>query len=69
MKFVILSLLGLALATTAFATVLATWTGKSEGVTTVTGKTGVKCEYDLYGKKFWKTIVDEYACPATIEVE
>lgn len=47
----------------------AMWTGRMEFVTTVTYKQGIKCEYSLYGKKFWKVFVGISSCPQFVEVE
>lgn len=46
----------------------AIWTGRSEYTTSVTGKAITRCEYDLYGQKFWRNFRGA-SCPATIEVE
>lgn len=46
----------------------ATWTGKQERVQTVTYKWVLKCEYSLFGRRFWE-LIDAMSCPATIEVQ
>lgn len=47
----------------------ATFTGRSEYVQTVTYKTGIACEYQIYGQKFWRTFTNTMSCPYSIEVE
>jgi hypothetical protein len=67
MKKIIAALL-LFSATAAYAAT-AYWTGRSEFVTTVTYQQGIKCEYDYFGNKFWKTFVRQSSCPSSVEVE
>lgn len=43
------------------------WTGRSEYVTTVTYRSGVRCEYDCLGTRFWRVFVGA-SCPASVEV-
>jgi hypothetical protein len=47
---------------------MATWTGNSVQAESITGRYGWNCEYDLYGKKFWKFTTQGY-CPVSIEVQ
>lgn len=47
----------------------AIWTGRSEFTTSVTGKSITRCEYNLYGQKFWKNFLGTTSCPSSIEVE
>ena len=54
---------GIAQAATAY------WTGKMEFVQTVTYKSGISCEYDIYGQKFWRTYTNVMSCPSTVEVQ
>lgn len=53
---------------TAVTLAWAFWTGRSEYVTTVTGKTGVNCQYQYAGQHFWRTFVGGM-CPAKVWVE
>jgi hypothetical protein len=55
-------------ASTAFAAT-AHYTYRSEVVTTVTGRTGISCEYSYMGQTFWRTFAGFGSCPATVEVE
>ena len=43
------------------------WTGASHYVTTVTYKSGISCEYNYAGNKFWRTFTQGY-CPSSVEV-
>ena len=45
----------------------AIWTGKSEQVQTVTYKWVWRCEYDYFGKKFYR--LSEAFCASSIEIE
>ena len=44
------------------------FTGNQRYVTTVTGRSGVACEYSVYGNTFWRTFA-AFLCPLSIEVE
>lgn len=44
------------------------FTGNMEHVTTVTGRSGVSCEYNYAGSTFWRTFSGS-RCPNRIEVE
>ncbi len=66
MKLPIAIVLALLMATPALA-VTATWTGRSEMVTTVTYQQAWRCQYEYGGKKFWMTFKN--SCPATVEVQ
>lgn len=57
------------LAASANATTLAFFTGNSRPVTTITGKFGMACEYEAYGRRTWVTFVNRGYCPPSIEVE
>ena len=65
---ILAALAAMAVAATAYAA-QATWTGRSEIVQTVTYKTGIACEYQIYGQKFWRTFTNTMSCPYSIEVE
>lgn len=57
------------MATTIMAMPLkAHWTGKAERVTTVTGKTAIRCEYKIETRGYmWRTFAGS-TCPSVIEV-
>lgn len=56
------------LAGTMFAMVPAYFTGNSQQVKTVTGKTAMRCEYRLgNGNKFWRTF-EGFTCPVSLDV-
>lgn len=57
---------GMLISTAAFAA-QATWTGRQEMVTTVTGKSAWKCWYTYNGQTF--TAIFESTCPPTIEIQ
>lgn len=44
------------------------WTGRSEYVTTITGRMGISCEYSYFGRTFWRTFVQS-ACPTSVQVQ
>lgn len=46
---------------------IAVHTGRSEQFTSITGKPGIRCEYQIPQRKFWVSFAG-YICPATIEV-
>lgn len=45
----------------------ATWTGQSRRITTITFQPAIECQYQLYGKTFWRIFRD--ACEGSVEVE
>jgi hypothetical protein len=45
----------------------ATWTGRLEMVTSVTGALVYNCEYIYAGQKFWRAF--KQSCPHSVEVE
>lgn len=45
----------------------ASWTGRSQPGTSVTGRVGYVCEYSYFGRTF--TRMFEGSCPSTIEVQ
>jgi len=47
---------------------VATHAGRSERFTSITGKAGIRCEYQIPQRKFWVTF-EGYVCPATINVQ
>jgi hypothetical protein len=51
------------------ALVLAYFTGRSEMVTTVTGKAAMKCQYEYSGTKFWRLFPGLGVCPMSVEIE
>jgi len=53
------------------STLTAYWTGKSKMVTTVTGKSAIRCEYSYYGsngRQVFTQLFEGYSCPTSIEV-
>lgn len=46
----------------------ASHTGNFDYIQTVTGKSGVRCEYQVYGEKFWM-VFSGYRCPRRVEVD
>lgn len=61
-------LLSALVASSAFAA-SAFFTGKMEYVTTVTGKSAVRCEYNYLGKKYYQLFPASSSCPSFIEIE
>ena len=57
----------LVLASGSALAVTATWTGRSEMATSISGAMGFRCEYYYAGKKFW--LMFSGSCPATVEVQ
>lgn len=45
--------------------VLATWTGKSHPGNSITGLTGVNCEYQYAGRRFWRMF--QAICPPSVD--
>jgi len=66
MKLTIAFFSALLLSTAALA-VTATWTGRSEMVTTVTYQQAFKCEYQYAGQNFWRLFTGY--CPPTVEIQ
>ena len=44
------------------------WTGKSEPVRTVTGRSAIRCEYRYANQTFWRTFAGSLNCPSSVEV-
>ncbi len=44
------------------------FTGNQETITTITGKMGIRCEYNAMGQTFWRTFRG-FNCPMSVEVE
>jgi hypothetical protein len=52
----------------AYGQVTAVWTGRSELFTSVTGRQGVRCEYQASGmRNFWRSF-EGLSCPATLKI-
>lgn len=47
----------------------ATWTGRSEIVTTVTYQQAWRCEYSYAGQTFYRLFPIGSGCPASVEVQ
>lgn len=47
--------------------VAAVWTGRSEPATSVTGVSGVNCEFDYAGQRFWRMFAG--GCPSKFQVQ
>jgi len=69
MKLKMIAAVAALLASSAAFAATAYWTGKSEYVTTVTYKQGIKCEYNYAGNTFWRTFTGVSSCPSSVEVE
>jgi hypothetical protein len=66
MKPFFLTILVAAVLSTSVYAAMAVWTGRMEQVTTVSGLVAWNCQYQVYGKFFWR--IFENRCPNTIEV-
>lgn len=63
---ILIALVGLQVGPAHAAT--AYWTGQMEYVTTVTYKSGVRCQYNYAGNSFWRTFSGG-SCPSSIQVQ
>ena len=63
----LLATLSIASAGSAYAVIVARFTGVQEQVMSATGQLVIKCQYDYVGQKFYKLV--KASCPSTIEVE
>lgn len=68
MKSVFLAVVLTAASLQAFAAT-AYHTGRSENVSTVTGKPGIRCEYRYGSTTFWRVFANTYVCPTSVEVQ
>ena len=63
----LIAIMALCVASMSALAATATWTGQSRRVTTITYQQAVECQYQLYGKTFWRLFPD--FCEASVEVQ